>query len=106
MPPFPPLTQSDPIPPDMVCPQDNTVCVDGSNSNSPGARLCECVNIIQVQLGQVVEMILIDWGKFVKENASAFKALGSISTWAKFLCEGKRFSLVSATFDIPRGKVV
>ncbi|KAI5742801.1 hypothetical protein M8J77_011459 [Diaphorina citri] len=62
MPPFPPLTQSDPIPPDMVCPQDNTVCVDGSNSNSPGARLCECVNIIQVQLGQVVEMILIDWG--------------------------------------------
>uniref|UniRef100_A0A8D8UU38 Laccase-2 n=1 Tax=Cacopsylla melanoneura TaxID=428564 RepID=A0A8D8UU38_9HEMI len=60
MPPFPPLTQSDPIPPNMVCPTDDSKCTDGSNVK--GGKLCECVNIIQVDLGAVAEVIFIDWG--------------------------------------------
>ncbi|KAI5736662.1 hypothetical protein M8J76_005883 [Diaphorina citri] len=56
--PFPILSQDLPIPKEMECPKDRSVC---GKSAEKGGKLCECVEIIKVGLNQVAEIIFIDW---------------------------------------------
>jgi hypothetical protein len=59
--PFPILSQDLPIPKEMECPKDRSVC---GKSAEKGGKLCECVEIIKVGLNQVAEIIFIDWSKY------------------------------------------
>ncbi|XP_064639307.1 uncharacterized protein LOC135494912 [Lineus longissimus] len=56
LPPSPPLTQEEDIPKDLMCPPYNGT---GSYCNK---EFCECTHMIEVKLGQLVELVLIDNG--------------------------------------------
>uniref|UniRef100_A0A8D9B1A8 Laccase-3 n=1 Tax=Cacopsylla melanoneura TaxID=428564 RepID=A0A8D9B1A8_9HEMI len=58
MPPFPLLSQDLPIPKDLECPKDRSVC---GGSAKDGGKLCACADIVKVGLDQVAEIIFIDW---------------------------------------------
>lgn len=60
LPPFPLLSQYSDLKKGMLCSQQNL--------KNCSKKFCECINIIELKLGEVVELILIDIGKAYDAN--------------------------------------
>lgn len=61
MPPFPVLSQSDALPDDLICPTNLSKCGNDASQLPAGKTLCQCTDIINVKLNEVVTMVFVDW---------------------------------------------
>lgn len=61
-PPAPPLSQIDDIPPEMFC--------NGDNRPADCGRNCMCTHKVDIPLHAIVEVVLVDEGKFQVSNFS------------------------------------
>lgn len=81
LPPSPLLTQFHDIPPDAFCSED---CVDMTS-----LKHCQCLHVIKLPLGAVVEFILVDTGiyKWIYYNFNSMK-IYSFHFINFYLCHG------------------
>lgn len=64
MPPFALLSQDLLLPDDLMCPKDTSKC--GNNAAqiaSNNLNLCQCTDIIKVNVNDVITIIFVDWCK-------------------------------------------
>lgn len=70
-PPSPPLSQIDDIPPEQFC--------NGDNKPPNCGRNCMCTHKVDIPLNAVVEVVLVDEGKYVRNSMTTWSLIPKVN---------------------------